>query len=774
MIDEKNWDKSYEEKIIEYWQNKDLYKFNKNSKKKVYSIDTPPPYINAPIHMGHAYTYCQMDIIARHKRMSGFEVLFPLGLDCNGLPIELQAEKKYNINIRNVAREFFIKKCKEMLDEASDISTNGLKRMGIGFCSFKETGTVGSKYLTDSNFYRALTQKTFKQIWDMGLVYEDDKPTNYCTVCQTTIANSEIEYKEGKTLLNDLIFKVKETGKEIIISTTRPELLSSCQAVIFNPLDSRHKDLAGKHAIIPIFNREVKIIAHSSADMEFGSGLVMVCSFGDTADIRLFIELKLSPIYSIDRQGKMTGKAGKYEGLKVKEAREKIIQDLKDAKLLKTQKEITHQYPICDRSKNPIEFIALKEYYIKQMEFVDKIKKISDKIEFFSKDSKQLLLDWFGSIGIDWPVSRTRYYATEIPIWTCKECGYKYVNDTGKYLRPWIDPCPLKKCPKCSGNEWIGEQRIFDTWFDSSISNLFILGYGYDDDFFKKNYPCSLRPQGKEIVRTWLYYTLLRNYQLTKKPAFRQVWIHKHVVDEKGYKMSKSKGNGIDPMDLVKEFGSENIRIWSVLEGDITKGDIRCSPERIRGASKFNSKLWNIARFVSSFEKKARPKKLDAADEWIMDEISSVIKKAEKHYNEYDFNSGIKIIRDFMYNTYASNYLEMVKKRAYSGDSSALWALFESFKNLILLLAPIIPIITEKIYSELYDKSKSIHLEKFPKAGKTELSELTDKIIEFNSTVWAKKKEENKSLKDSIKIKIPAELSILKEDLINMHNIGDA
>ena len=773
MIEEKQWDKSFEEKIIELWQKKDLYKFNRDSKKKIYSIDTPPPYINAPIHMGHAYTYCQMDIIARHKRMKGYEVLFPLGLDCNGLPIELQAEKKYGIDIRNVTREFFIGKCKEMLKEASDISSSGLKRMGIGFNSFNETNTVGSKYLTDSDFYRALTQKTFKQIWDMGLVYEDDKPTNYCPLCQTTIANSEIEYKEGKTLLNDLIFKVKETGKEIIISTTRPELLSSCQAVIYNPNDKRYFDLKGKHAITPIFGREVKIIPHLSADMEFGSGLVMICSFGDTTDIRMFIELGLKPIYSIDKTGRMTKEAGKYEGLKVKEARAKIIEDLKEAKLLKSQKEIDHKYPICDRSKNPIEFIALKEYYVKQMEFVEEIKKISDKIEFFAPESKQLLLDWFEAISIDWPVSRTRYYATEIPIWTCKKCGYKYVNDTGKYLKPWIDPCPLKKCPECSGTEWVGEERIFDTWFDSSISNLFILGYNYDSKFFEKAYPCSLRPQGKEIVRTWLYYTLLRNYQLTKKPAFKHVWIHKHVVDKNGYKMSKSKGNGIDPMDLVKEFGSENVRIWSVLEGDITKGDIRCSPERILGASKFTSKLWNIARFISGFEYKNRekPKKLGVADKWIMDELSSVIIKADKFYDEYDFNSGIKIIRDFMWNTYASNYLEMVKRRAYEGDVSALWTLYESFKTLLLLLAPIIPVITEKLYSQIYDSKESIHLQSFPTPGETKLSELTDKLMEFNSAVWAKKKEKNLSLKDAIKIKVPEELSDFKEDLIKMHNI---
>ncbi len=772
MIEEKSWDKSFEEEIITTWEKKRLYEFKKDSKKKVFSIDTPPPYINTPVHIGHAYTYTQMDIIARFNRMKGYEVLFPLGLDCNGLPIELQTEKKYNIDIHKVSREEFVSKCKEMIEEAGEISTYGLKRMGIGFNTFEENNEIGSKYRTDSDYYRAFTQKTFKELWDKGLIYEDDKATNYCPVCQTTIANSEIEYKEGKTLLNDIIFKEKTSGKELIISTTRPELLSSCQALMFHPDDKRYSSLKGKKAVIPLFGREVKIIEDRSVDKDFGTGLMMVCSFGDTADIRKFIELKLEPIYSIDKFGKMTKNAGKYEGLFVKQARAKILEDLKSAGLLRAQKEIEHKYPICERSKTPIEFIALKEYYVKQMDLIEDVKKVSDKIEFFAPESRQLLLDWFGSIGIDWPVSRTRYYMTEIPIWTCKKCGHKYVNDTGKYVKPWIEPCPLKKCPKCSSNEWEGEKRVFDTWFDSSISNLFILKYYDNKAFFEKNYPCTLRPQGKEIVRTWLYYTLLRNFQLTKKPAFKNAWIHKHVVDEKGYKMSKSKGNGIDPRDLIKEFGSENVRIWTALEGDITKGDIRCSFERIKGAGKFNSKLWNIARFISGFSNAKKPGKINITDEWIMNELSSLIKKVDEAFSQFDFNSAAKSLRDFMWNTYASNYLEMVKKRAYEGDESSRWALYESFKKLLLLLAPIIPVITEKLYQEMYDKNSSIHLQEFPKAGEEKLSSLTPKILDFNSIVWAKKKELNKSLKDPISIKIPSELENFSQDLINMHNIS--
>lgn len=769
MIEEKRWNKEMEEPIIKKWITDKIYAFDEKSKKPVYSIDTPPPYINAPIHIGHAYTYIQMDIMARYKRMKGYNVLFPLGLDCNGLPIEMQAEKKYKIDIHTTSRKKFVSMCKLMLDEASTTSSEGLKRLGIGFNNFEIDYKIGSKYLTDDANYRALTQKTFKTLWDKGLIYEDDKPTNYCPKCRTTIANSEIEYKEGKTLLNDLKFKIKETGEEIIISTTRPELLCSCGIILFHPNDKRYKKLAGKHAIVPIFGQTVPIKAHPTVDKEYGSGLLMVCSFGDTTDIRLFIELKLKPIYAIDEQGKMNEKAGDYNGMFVKDARKKIIEDLEKQNILIKKRYVEHRYPTCDRSKNAIEFIAMKEFYLKQMDFVKDVRKSADEIEFYTPESKQLLLDWLDAIAIDWPISRRRFYATEIPIWYCKKCNYIYVNDTGKYLRPWIDACPLKKCPKCGGG-WKGETRILDTWFDSSISELYILGYKRYDKFFKKNYPCTMRPQGREIVRTWLYYTLLRGIQLTGKTCFKQVWVNKYVVDKDGYKMSKSKGNGIDPRDLIKRYGSESIRIWTVMEGDITKGDIRCNFERVQGAGKFNSKLWNIARFISGFKAKKKPSKLEKSDEWILNELNKITKECDNYFDKYEFNGVAKILRNFVWNTYASNYLEMVKKRAYNGDASALYTLYESLKKILLLFSPIIPIITDTLWTRLFGK-KSIHLETFPVSGEIKLSKYTNNLLEFNSKLWTEKKETNKSLKDEIKAKVPKELELFKEDLVRMHNI---
>lgn len=775
-IKEKRWNPKIEQELFKKWQEERLFKFNKKSKKPLFSIDTPPPYVNTPVHIGHAYTYVIMDVIARFKRMQGFNVLFPIGLDKNGLPIEVQAEKEFGISIYETPREEFIKKCKELIEKAGDTSLETFKRLGLSCNSWTTTYEIGGKYDTDDPEYRRLTQETFIEFWKKGMIYEDIKPTNYCPVCRTTISDAEVEYEEKQTVLNYIKFKVKETSEEIVIATTRPELLCSCKAILFNPNDDRYRKLEGKTAIVPIFQQEVNIISHPFAKPEFGSGLVMVCSFGDYSDVRILRELDIKPTYAIDEKGMMNENAGKYKGLTIEKAREKIIEDLKKDGLLVKQEKIIQRQPLCWRSKNPIEFVPMKEFYLRQLEFKDEILEIAEKMKFFAPESKQILLDWVNSLNIDWVISRRRYYGTEIPLWYCVNCNYTFVPKPGKYYQPWKEKAPIKKCPKCGSAELKGEERVFDTWFDSSNSEIYILGYLWDKDFFEKSFPCTLRPQGKEIVRTWLYFTLLKAHLFLKKKAFEEVWLHHHVVDEKGEKMSKSLGNVIDPQEVIKKYGAEAFRIWTCLEGDITKGDIRCSFQRIEGSSKFLTKLWNIARFISSFPLKEKAK-LEKTDEWILAELSNLIEKVRKNYENYGFYDAVTAIRDFTWNIFASHYIEMVKARAYgrnfskSEQDSAWYTLHTCLKIILKLLSPVIPFITDCIWRKLYNK-KSIHLEEFPKLkAKLKLRGLTKKIIEFNSKVWNIKKEKGLPLTEGIKIEIPKDLKMFAKDLKAMHNI---
>ncbi len=773
-IVEKSWNKSIEPKLFDRWQKEKLYKFDKKSKKKIFSIDTPPPYVNTPVHIGHAYTYVWMDIMARFKRMSGFNVLFPMGLDKNGLPIEVQTEKVFNISMHDTPREEFIEKCKQVLKEAGDTSLDSFKRLGLSCNEWETKYEVSGKYDTDDPEYRKLTQETFIDLWKKGLIYEDVKPTNYCPVCRTTISDAEVEYKEGKDFINHIKFKVKETGEEIIIATTRPELICACKIILFNSDDDRYKILEGKTAITPIYKREVPIKSHPYAKPEFGTGLVMMCSFGDYGDVRLFRELNLEPVYSIDENGRMNKNAGKYEGLQVEEARKKIIEDLKTSGLLVKQELIDHREPICWRSKNPVEFISMKEFYLKQVGVKKDLLKIAKELEVFAPETKQILVDWIDSISIDWVISRRRYYGTEIPLWYCESCGYTFVPKPGKYYVPWKEAPPIDRCPKCAHTKFRGETRTFDTWFDSSNSEIYILGYLWDKEFFKNNFPCTMRPQGKEIVRTWLYFTLLKAFLLFKKRAFDEAWIHMHVVDESGEKMSKSVGNIIDPQEVLNKYGAETFRIWSCLEGDITRGDIRCSFERIEGTSKFLTKLWNISKFISMFpDAKAKPTK---TDEWILGELTKLTNDVKKHYENYEFSEVATKIRDFAWNIFAAHYIEMVKTRAYGegfsvAEQKAAWStLHECLKTILTLLSPIIPYMTESLWRELYSK-KSIHIEQYPKLKmKTPLTKLTANLIEFNSSVWNAKKEKGLSLKDAIEMKVPKELKTFEKDLVVMHN----
>lgn len=767
----KNWTLEEEEIITGKWRKRNPFSFKKKS-ERIYSIDTPPPYVNSPIHIGHAVTYCYMDFFARYKRMKGFEVLFPLGLDRNGLPIEMAAQQKFNVDPLKIDREKFIEYCKKILEEASNESIGSFSRLGISFSSYDFGKEIGQAYTTDSEEYRKLTQETFYEMWDKGLIYEDKKVVNYCPRCHTTLADAEIEYKEKETSLIYIKFKVKGTNDELLIATTRPELLNACEAVLFNPQDKRYKHLDGKTAITPLYNKGVKILQHASADMNFGSGLVMMCSFGDLTDIRFFREQNMKPTILITENGRMNEKAGFLAELTIREAREKIISELQISNLIARQESILHRVPICERSKDQVEFIEMEEYYLKQLKFKDEIMKLQKKAKFFDESSRKILESWIESISQDWPLSRRRYYATPIPLWKCKNCGKIILGKKGDYVVPWDEE---RKCP--CGEKAEPETRVFDTWFDSSISELYILGYFNDREFFKKAYPCTLRPQGKEIIRTWLYYTLLRAYLLTGKLCFSDVWINYHVLDESKKKMSKSKGNIIDPQEILKNEGSEAFRLWCALAGDISKADIGCSEEKIKAEMKTLTKLWNVAKFILQFEQVKKPSKLGEIDKFFIDYIDFLTNSCDESYNKYDFHEPALKLRNFLWEDFASHYIELVKNRVYNQhkefsnqeQESAIHTLHYLLERLLILLYPILPAVTSTIYEVI---GKDMLKEKFPKTKKKDFNvKILAELVELNSKIWKAKKERGLSLNAEIKsVCIPKPLMGFVKDIKACHN----
>jgi|TARA_B100001179_G_scaffold228040_1_gene211502 valyl-tRNA synthetase len=767
-IQEKNWSVEIEKNISKIWEKESLYDFNIDDQREIFTIDTPPPYPSGrPWHIGAAAHYSQIDMIARTARMMNYNVLFPIGIDRNGLPVEIYTEKKFKISMISTPREKFTDLCKIALDDLEAEMITTMKRMGL-------SGLFKQYYRTDSDEYRALTQSTFIELWKKGEVYQSSRPNNYCPKCRTTIADAEIFYQEIPSKLVYLKFYLKQQDEYVLIATTRPELLSSCQVVLVNPEDERFKKLWNKEIRVPVFNNLVKIVKHPSAKMEFGSGAVMICSYGDYTDVLLFRELKLQEKISIDVKGRMTENAEKYQGLKVNEAREKIIKDLQELDLVDRIENINHRTPCCERSKNPMEIIPMEEYYLKQLDHKNELLEIAKKLEFHPEEHRRRLIDWIEAISIDWPISRRRYNATEVPVWYCKQCNEPNLPEPGKYYRPWKEKPPFDTCKKCGNKEFIGDKRTFDTWMDSSISPLFITKYQKDNEFHKKSYPTKLRPQSKDIIRTWLHYTILRCNQLTEKTPFTHAWIMGYGVDERGEKMSKSKGNAIDPIPILERNGADMFRLWAASEVNLGS-DFRVSEIKITGVGKFLSKLWNISKFISSFPV-VEEEPLET-DKWILSELSTVIDESLDGYSDYNFFVPANKVREFIWNIFAPHYIELVKQRAYGIDfdeksKRAAWStLHICLKNSLLLLAPIVPFITDKIWREVYS-DQSIHKQIFQKNEfKYEFKESTEKIIEFNSLIWNKKKQMGISLKNEISENVPKELKVFKKDLEAMHKL---
>lgn len=765
---ETRWEPKLEEGILSKWDSEKLYVFRKDSRRRLFLIDTPPPYPSGrPWHIGAAAHYTQIDMIARTARMMGYEVYFPIGIDRNGIPVERFVEREMKIRLTSLPREEFIHICSQTLDELEAEMLWIMWRAGL-------SGDFKNRYRTDSEEYRSLTQATFIELFKKGLIYRASRPNNFCPDCGTTIADAEVDYAEMPTDLVYMRFDLTDGG-EIVVASTRPELLGACRAVIYNPSDERYQHLEDRKAIVPIYGREVPIIAHSAARPEFGTGLVMVCSYGDRTDVQLFRELGLEEVILVGLDGRMLEAAGPLRGMTVEEGRRRIVELLSsEGRVVKIEK-IMHQVPICERSNTLIEIIPMEEYYLTQMSLKEELLEAGSKMTFYPEFHRQLLVDWINSLKFDWPISRRRYYATEIPIWYCKSCGSPNLPPPGKYYRPWKESPPFSKCEKCGGGDFEGEERTLDTWVDSSISPLFISGYMRDERLFRRAYPVAIRPQGKDIVRTWLYYTLLRCYQLTGKPPFKSVWISGMGLDEKGEKMSKSRGNVIDPRPILEKYGADIFRFWCAQEASLGY-DFRISEARIQAAGRFLTKLWNVARYVSQFPQ-PRGAKLLPSDRWILSELSTLIEEALDGYREYNFFIPATKVRNFLWNLFASHYLEMTKMRALGRSSNeqgarAVWyTLHTVLKSCLLLLAPITPFITDYIWRTMYSK-RSIHLERFPRPKwDKSYTKYTERLVSFNSDVWRRKKEMNLSLREPLRIGVPEELAPFREDLVAMHNI---
>ena len=816
-LNDKRWSIDLEKKIQEeHYADaaaySDRYGFNPNSGKEIFVIDTPPPYPSGTWHIGAVAQYSMIDVIARSQRLLGKEVKFPWGVDRNGINVEFTVEKNTGKKMKTYDRAEFLKLCKDTIEEFTQSMRNTAKRVGLSM-------DYENEYLTDAPNYRMVTQTIFTELFKRGAIVEDLRPNIYDPVEGTTIADAEVERLQRRTKLIDVKWQT-EDGEELIISTTRPELICACGIVVVHPDDKRYEHLIGKKAMlpIPVEGREisVQIATHPSVKSDFGSGILMVCSFGDQNDVAVFRELGLTPFQAIDLDGCMTEIAGPFASMKVYEARKAVTEYLENEGKVHQIVEKEQEVPVSERGKNPVEIILLKEWYVRQTHMQDRIAELAEEIEFHPPRNKQFLLDWMENISIDWPISRRRWYHTEIPIWYADNRSKVICAPAGVYVQPWCESPPensevldrdtrevlgLYGDMKDGLGEVIGEEKVFDTWMDSSNSNLFVSGYLNDKDNFEKSFPTAIRPQGKEIVRTWLYYTLLKSALLLDKPGFKHVWIDGLGMDPWGRKMSKSLGNGIDADSVLEcgaggrtgswrvkgpdksvqlranKIGSECFRLWKACDAQVGD-DFQINPEEIE-AKYFGvlTKLFNVARFASQFDTPddldTTPSDLSVEDRWILAEFSSTMERAERGWSNLDIYTATQALKTFGTGVLPSHWLEMSKSRLYDGDVNAAWTIHRIVRDLMSALSPVCPFFTHHISSTLYESS-AVDVREFPTRTPDDetLRGLTSAIEDFNGATWKTKKEAGLSLNAPIGgIVIPEELSEFTTILTQMHKL---
>lgn len=745
--------KKIEKKWQDFWEHECIYKFNPESKKPVFSIDTPPPTVSGKMHAGHAFNYTCFDVVARFKRMNGFELFYPFGTDDNGLATERLIEKLKGVKSKSMKRKEFVKLCLNTLKEIRPSFVSDWKRIGMS-CDFNIF------YSTIDEHCQRISQRSFIDIYEKGREYQKEAPTIWCPECQTAIAQVELKDKEMQSVFNDIVFKVD--GKELVISTTRPELLGSCVAVFYNPSDKRYKHLKGKKAKVPLFNFEVPILEDEKADVAKGTGIVMCCTFGDQTDIEWWYSHKLPLKISIDAEGKLNELAGKYKGMEIKEARKKIIGDLKKERLLKGQKSIEHVVNVHERCGTETEFIVTKQWFIKYLDLKNKFIESGRKLKWYPEFMRVRYENWINGLKWDWCISRQRYFGVPFPVWYCKKCRNVIIADKNKLpVDPLIDKPPVKECPKCKCNEFIPEEDVLDTWATSALTPRLAVEL-MDKKIQDKLYPMALRPQAQDIITFWLFNTIVKSHLQFNKLPWENAMITGYVLSADKEKMSKSLGNIVEPQVLMDKYSADALRFWacSVKLGE----DLPLDEKEFIAGQKTITKLWNAAKFSMPNASDKKPKQFEAFDLWLVSKLNKLVKECTESFENYDISKPKSLVENFFWHTFCDNYLEIIKDRIYNskkGKENAQYVLYKSFLTILKLLAPIMPHITEELYQEYFkkdEKLKSIHLTEWPKYEKSEINEklekMGDEFIDIIIKVRQAKSKAQKSMKAPIALTI--------------------
>ncbi|MDP2906470.1 MAG: valine--tRNA ligase [Nanoarchaeota archaeon] len=762
-----------EKKWQKHWEEQKIYKFNLTSKAKVYSVDTPPPTVSGKMHLGHAFSYAQQDFVIRFQRMIGKNVFYPFGTDDNGLPTERLIEQTKGIRAKDMDRQEFVKLCSDALEkELRPRYIADWKRIGIS-CEW----TIS--YTTINEHCRRISQREFINMYKMNRAYRKDAFTMWCPECHTGISQVECVDKEVSSFFNDIIFKVD--AEDLVIATTRPELLPACVAVFYHPGDKRYQHLKGRTAKVPLFNFEVPILEDEKADTTKGTGIVMCCTIGDQMDLEWQKAHNLPIKEAITPYGKMTKLAGKYEGMDIKTARKMIIEDLKSEGLLTAQKPIQHVVNVHERCGTEIEFIKSKQWFIKYLDLKKDMLRWGRQLNWYPKHMRNRYENWVKGLQWDWLISRQRYFGVPFPVWYCSKCDEPILADEKDLpVDPLKDNPPVKECPKCKNKGFIPEKDVLDTWATSSLTPQLAIEL-MPKKIQKKLFPMSLRPQAHDIVTFWLFNTTFRSNIHYGCNPWKDCMISGWALDPHGKKMSKSKGNVIEPQEMIKKYSADCLRFWAA--GSKLGEDLPFQEKDLVTGQKFQTKLWNASKFVISHlqgYKGTKPKSLENMDRWLLSKLQEVIKQTTDDYKVYNFSEAKRLVEQFFWHTFCDNYLEIIKDRLYNeakrgknARTSAQYTLYTSMLAILKMIAPIMPHITEELYHyyfNKYEKKKSVHLTEWPKYEKKledkKLETVGDKAVDVINKVRQYKTQNGKSMKTEINLVLDEkELKQVLEDL---------
>ncbi|NEZ75400.1 valine--tRNA ligase [Clostridium botulinum] len=718
--------KEFEERLYKNWEEKSYFTPEVDENKKPYTIVLPPPNITGKLHLGHALDDTLQDILMRTKRMQGYSTLWLPGQDHASIATEVKVENellKEGIVKKEIGREAFLEKVWEWTDEYRNKIRNQIKKLG---CSLDFTR---ERFTMDEQLDKAV-KHFFVKLYNEGLIYQGNRITNWCPKCKTALSDAEIEYSEHEGHFWHVKYPVVGSDEYLEIATTRPETMLGDTAVAVNPKDERYAHLVGKTLMLPLVNREIPIVADDYVDMEFGTGAVKITPAHDTNDYQVGKRHSLPEINVMFDDGRINYKETRYHEMDRYEARKAIVEDLKNEGFLVKIKEHNHNVSCHDRCDTVIEPIISKQWFVKMEELakpaIDVVK--NKKVKFVPERFDKTYFNWMENIQ-DWCISRQLWWGHRIPVWYCKDCGEVIV----------VTEEP-KKCPKCNSEKLQQDNDVLDTWFSSALWPFSTLGWPDKTPDLKYFYPNNTLVTGYDIIFFWVARMVFSGLYCMDDIPFDTVLIHGIVRDSEGKKMSKSLGNGVDPIEVIDEYGADALR-FTLVTGNAPGNDIRYYPERVEAARNFANKIWNASRFVlmnldkDLMDKYKDNKNYTIADKWILSRLNTVVKEVTENIEKFELGIASQKIYDFIWGEFCDWYIELVKPVLYGEDEQskgiAFNVLHKVLETSLQLLHPIMPFITEEIYTHLYTEYESIVISKWPEYDEILKDEKSEKDMEY-------------------------------------------